>query len=86
MHIMEGFLPWQWCIVWWLVALPFIVMGILELRKLMQKDREYLPLLGVCGAFIFILSALKLPQSRGAVRTRPVRGFRSCASASISRP
>jgi cobalt/nickel transport system permease protein len=66
MHIMEGFLPWQWCLVWWIVALPFVVMGILELRAMMRKDREYLPLLGVCGAFIFILSALKLPSVTGS--------------------
>jgi cobalt/nickel transport system permease protein len=66
MHIMEGFLPWQWCVVWWLVAIPFLVLGILELRSMMRKDREYLPLLGVCGAFIFILSALKLPSVTGS--------------------
>jgi cobalt/nickel transport system permease protein len=66
MHIMEGFLPWQWCLVWWIIALPFLIMGILELRAMMRKDREYLPLLGVCGAFIFILSALKLPSVTGS--------------------
>ena len=66
MHIMEGFLPWQWCIVWWIIALPFIVLGVLELKKLLKQDREYLPLLGVCGAFIFILSALKLPSVTGS--------------------
>jgi len=66
MHIMEGFLPWQWCVVWWIVAIPFLVMGIIELRSMMRKDREYLPLLGVCGAFIFILSALKLPSVTGS--------------------
>ncbi len=63
---MEGFLPWQWCLVWWIVAIPFLVMGIIELRSMMRKDREYLPLLGVCGAFIFILSALKLPSVTGS--------------------
>lgn len=66
MHIMEGFLPWQWCIVWWLIAIPFLVLGVIELRSMMRKDREYLPLLGVCGAFIFILSALKLPSVTGS--------------------
>ena len=66
MHIMEGFLPWQWCLVWWLIALPFLVVGVIELRSLLRKDREYLPLLGVCGAFIFILSALKLPSVTGS--------------------
>jgi len=66
MHIMEGFLPWQWCIVWWIIAIPFLIMGIIELRAMIRKDREYLPLLGVCGAFIFILSALKLPSVTGS--------------------
>jgi len=66
MHIMEGFLPWQWCLVWWIIAIPFIVLGVLELKKLLKQDREYLPLLGVCGAFIFILSALKLPSVTGS--------------------
>ena len=32
----------------------------------MRKDREYLPLLGVCGAFIFILSAPKLASVTGS--------------------
>jgi cobalt/nickel transport system permease protein len=63
---MEGFLPWQWCIVWWIIAIPFLIIGLLELRAMMRKDREYLPLLGVCGAFIFILSALKLPSVTGS--------------------
>jgi cobalt/nickel transport system permease protein len=66
MHIMEGFLPWQWCLLWWLVAIPFLIVGVIELRSIMRKDREYLPLLGVCGAFIFILSALKLPSVTGS--------------------
>ena len=66
MHIMEGFLPAGWCLVWWLIALPFLVMGIVQLRRMMNEDREYLPLLGVCGAFIFILSALKLPSVTGS--------------------
>ncbi|MFH0966171.1 MAG: energy-coupling factor ABC transporter permease [Methanobacteriota archaeon] len=66
MHIMEGFLPWQWCLVWWVLAIPFLILGIFELRSMIRKDREYLPLLGVCGAFIFILSALKLPSVTGS--------------------
>jgi len=65
MHIMEGFLSAGWCLLWGLVALPFVVTEILEFRAIMRKDREYLPRLGVCGAFIVILSALKLPSVTG---------------------
>jgi len=66
MHIMEGFLSWQWCLVWWLVALPCIMMGMYQLKKVLAADRDALPLLGVTGGFIFILSSLKLPSVSGS--------------------
>jgi cobalt/nickel transport system permease protein len=66
MHIMEGFLPWQWCLIWWIVALPCILIGIHQLKKILAADRESLPLLGVTGGFIFILSSLKLPSVTGS--------------------
>jgi cobalt/nickel transport system permease protein len=63
---MEGFLPWQWCLVWWIVALPCLLLGIHRLKKVLATDREALPLLGVTGGFIFILSSLKLPSVTGS--------------------
>jgi cobalt/nickel transport system permease protein len=66
MHIMEGFLPLQWCIVWWVLALPFLAWGVVRLNRILDADREALPLLGVTGAFIFILSSLKLPSVTGS--------------------
>jgi len=65
MHIMEGFLPWQWCLIWWLVALPCLIYGVYQLKKVLAADREALPLLGVTGGFIFLLSSLKLPNPVG---------------------
>ncbi len=66
MHIMEGFLPLYWCVVWWMIALPCLIFGIWQLKKVMAADREALALLGVTGAFIFILSSLKLPSVTGS--------------------
>jgi cobalt/nickel transport system permease protein len=66
MHIMEGFLPWQWCLVWWIIALPCLIYGVHQLKKILAADREALPLLGVTGGFIFILSSLKLPSVTGS--------------------
>lgn len=63
---MEGFLPWQWCLVWWIITIPFLIMGVIQLQTMIRKDRDYLPLLGVCGAFMFVLSALKLPSVTGS--------------------
>jgi cobalt/nickel transport system permease protein len=66
MHIMEGFLPVFWCVVWWLVALPCLAFGVYQLKRVLAADREALPLLGVTGGFIFILSSLKLPSVTGS--------------------
>lgn len=66
MHIMEGFLPLYWAVFWWIIALPCLVFGIYQLKKVLGSDREALPLLGVTGGFIFILSSLKLPSVTGS--------------------
>ena len=66
MHIMEGFLSWQWCVFWWIIALPCLMLGIWQLKKILKADREALPLLGVTGGFVFILSSLKLPSVTGS--------------------
>lgn len=71
MHILEGYLSPQWCIVWWLVALPCILFGIRRLKQLMNADRETLPLLGVTGGFIFLLSSLKIPTPFGGSSSHP---------------
>jgi cobalt/nickel transport system permease protein len=63
---MEGFLPPLWCAVWWILSLPCLIYGIIKLRNLIREERQMLPLLGICGAFIFILSALKLPSVTGS--------------------
>jgi cobalt/nickel transport system permease protein len=66
MHIMEGFLSPQWCLVWWGIALPCLIYGIYRLKKCLAADREALPLLGITGGFIFILSSFKLPSVTGS--------------------
>lgn len=66
MHIMEGFLPLDWAAFWWIIALPCLMYGIYRLKKMLDADREALPLLGVTGGFIFILSSLKLPSVTGS--------------------
>ncbi|MGB8219752.1 MAG: energy-coupling factor ABC transporter permease [Methanoregula sp.] len=62
MHIMEGFLPWQWCVFWYLVSAPFLIYGIYRLNRQVRERRETLSLLAVSGAFIFLLSSLKMPS------------------------
>ena len=66
MHVMEGFLPGPWWQIWFALSIPVVVYGIYKLNRLVKENREILPLLAVAGAFIFVLSALKLPSVTGS--------------------
>ncbi|MDW8293682.1 MAG: energy-coupling factor ABC transporter permease, partial [Anaerolineae bacterium] len=66
MHIMEGFLPPLWAALWFAVALPFWVIGIVQIQRLTREKPEARLLLGLAGAFAFVLSALKLPSVTGS--------------------
>ena len=66
MHIMEGFLPWQWCLLWYLLSVPVFAYGVFQIKQITDKNPESKPLLAVSGAFIFVLSSLKLPSVTGS--------------------
>jgi cobalt/nickel transport system permease protein len=63
---MEGFLPWYWCLFWFALSLPVVAYGIVQIKKVTDEHPESKPLLAVSGAFIFILSSLKLPSVTGS--------------------
>ncbi len=66
MHIMEGFLPLKWAIFWWIVALPFFILGLRSLTHITKATPELKLLLALAGAFTFVLSALKMPSVTGS--------------------
>jgi cobalt/nickel transport system permease protein len=66
MHIMEGYLPVQWAIFWWIIALPFFILGLRSLKKITEANPELKLLLALAGAFTFVLSALKIPSVTGS--------------------
>lgn len=66
MHIMEGYLPLSHSVVWGVVCLPFLVLGIARIRKIVETHRKTLLLLAMAGAYCFLLSALKLPSVSGS--------------------
>ena len=66
MHIMEGFLPASWAIFWWIVFIPFFVLGLRSLTRITQAHPELKLLIALAGAFAFVLSALKLPSVTGS--------------------
>ncbi|MGI8384620.1 energy-coupling factor ABC transporter permease [Robertmurraya sp. P23] len=66
MHIMEGFLPMKWAMIWWILLLPFLAAGIHTARKKVVIQPEIKTMLGLSTAFAFVLSALKLPSVTGS--------------------
>jgi len=66
MHIMEGFLPVGHAAAWTAIAAPFVGFGARRVvRQLRQRPEDRLAL-GAAGAFVFVLSALKLPSVTGS--------------------
>ncbi|MFV0466481.1 MAG: energy-coupling factor ABC transporter permease [Lachnospiraceae bacterium] len=66
MHIMEGYLPLAFCILWGLICLPFLTAGYINIRRNVRKKRRTLILYAMSGAFIFVISSLKIPSVTGS--------------------
>jgi cobalt/nickel transport system permease protein len=66
MHIAEGFLPVKWALFWWIVVLPFLMVGFRSLDGIVKQNPELKLLLALSGAFGFVLSALKMPSVTGS--------------------
>lgn len=66
MHIMEGFLPVEYCIAWGVICAPFLLAGYFSIRRTVSQHRKALLLLAMAGAYAFVLSALKIPSVTGS--------------------
>ena len=66
MHIMEGYLPLAHCVAWGVACLPFLVAGTIGIRNTLGQNRRLLILLAMSGAFIFVISSLKIPSVTGS--------------------
>jgi cobalt/nickel transport system permease protein len=61
MHIAEGILPAKWAAVWYVIALIFLASGIRSIRKRSKELKGLMPLLGLAGAAVFLISVLPIP-------------------------
>ncbi|MFI3312819.1 MAG: energy-coupling factor ABC transporter permease [Eubacteriales bacterium] len=66
MHVMEGMLPVNHCILWGALCLPFLIFGVIKIRKIVDNNRKSLLILAMAGAYTFLLSALKIPSVSGS--------------------
>lgn len=75
MHIMEGFLDPIWCALWFIVAIPFVVLGAKKVVELVREHPEQKMTVALSGAFIFLLSSLKIPSVTGSSSHPTGTGF-----------
>lgn len=66
MHIMEGYLPPSYCIAWGILCLPFLAAGIFSIQNKLKANSRAITLLAMSGAFIFVMSSLKIPSVTGS--------------------
>lgn len=66
MHIMEGYLPPVYCVIWGVICIPFLIAGGISMQKQTKSDNKVKILLALAGAFVFILSSLKIPSVTGS--------------------
>lgn len=66
MHIMEGYLPVGFCVAWGVLCIPFLAAGLFSIRNKLNENRRSLTILAMSGAFIFVISSLKIPSVTGS--------------------
>ncbi|QOX63599.1 energy-coupling factor ABC transporter permease [Anoxybacterium hadale] len=66
MHIMEGYLPLNYCVIWGVLCIPFLIIGLNSIKKTIEQNRKALLILVMIGAYAFVLSALKIPSVTGS--------------------
>lgn len=66
MHIMEGYLPLGYCIGWGALCIPFLAAGLASMKNTISQNRRLLLILAMVGAYVFVLSALKIPSVTGS--------------------
>lgn len=66
MHIMEGYLKPIHCIIWGVLCIPFVIAGFMSIRQKLTEHRRTMILLAISGAFIFVISSLKIPSVTGS--------------------
>ncbi|HDK81113.1 MAG TPA: energy-coupling factor ABC transporter permease, partial [Nitrospirae bacterium] len=71
MHISEGILPFNWALLWFAVAIPFVAYGIKRLKELSKTDLSIKPLVGLMAAVVFVISCMPIPVPTAGTCSHP---------------
>jgi cobalt/nickel transport system permease protein len=63
MHIPDSFIPLDQAVIYWVIALPFIIMSMRWARK--ELDEMKVPILAALAAGIFAIQAMNIPIGMG---------------------
>lgn len=66
MHIIEGYLPIEWCAIWLIISLAVVIYGIKEYKEHFSNNKEALLLLILSGVFAFFVSMVAFPSVKGS--------------------
>ncbi|MBM4193527.1 MAG: energy-coupling factor ABC transporter permease [Gemmatimonadetes bacterium] len=66
MHIVEGYLPFSHAVAWTAISAPFAVHSARAVRQAVDTSRVMRMRLAASGAFVLLLSSLKLPSVAGS--------------------
>ena len=71
MHISEGILPLGWAALYTALAIPFMAMGLRDIRLKGRDDVSFKPLLGLMAAMVFIISCMPIPVPLAGTCSHP---------------
>src|SRR5512147_1358923 len=71
MHISEGILPFNWALLWFAVAAPFLALGMRRLNTFAREDLSFKPLAGLMAAVVFIISCMPIPVPTAGTCSHP---------------
>lgn len=71
MHIAEGILPFKWAGLWYLVAFPFLIKGIFDVKRKSKEALSFKPFLGMMATVVFIISCMPVPVPTAGTCSHP---------------
>ncbi len=71
MHISEGILPFNWALLWFLIAIPFMAVGLRRVKEMSNVDLSAKPLMGLMAAVVFIISCMPVPVPTAGTCSHP---------------
>ncbi len=75
MHIQEGYLPMEWCMVWYILSIIVVAIGIIQLRKVIKENPEAKKILTINGIVMFLVSLLGVSSLKGCESSPLVNGL-----------